>query len=408
MHISYFTEQPYSALDSQDAWKIHDFDHPSRQPGHNVLMHSNRFFDPAVATKLFELRMKEYELADEVGFDGVMMNEHHNAAYCMQSRIGIMSAAVAARTKRVKIVQLGNPLPTAENPVQIAEDIAMVDMMSGGRLVPGMVRAGGAEQIANNVNPAFNRERFIEAHDLIIKTWTVPGPWRWEGEHYQQRVVNPWALPVQKPHPRIWVPGVTSNETIEFAARRRYPFICLNTTVEDTKKIWERYEFYASQVGFKSGPQHRGYLVRCIVADTEEKARASAREHMWMGSEFAGFGREAWQLPTGYSSLAAKMGRRRLISEGFVSGDIDQQIARGTMVCGTPDQVIKRLRWWMEETRIGILVLWQNDGRYSHEAGMESIELMGRKVLPAVKEIAKELKLYDPFEVDEPVSLQFS
>ena len=91
---------------------------------------------------------------------------------------------------------LGNPLPIADNPVRLAEELAMIDMISKGRLVSGFVRGGGVESIAANINPAFNRERFEEAHDLIIKTWTTPGPWRWEGEHYQFRVVNPWVLPL--------------------------------------------------------------------------------------------------------------------------------------------------------------------------------------------------------------------
>ena len=115
-------------------------------------------------------------------------------------------------TKNVKIVILGNPLPLSDNPVQLAEELAMIDMISKGRLVSGFVRGGGQEQLANNVNPAFNRDRFEEAHDLIVKTWTTPGPFRWEGTQYQHRVVNPWAVPMQKPHPRIWIPGVISRE----------------------------------------------------------------------------------------------------------------------------------------------------------------------------------------------------
>ena len=110
-------------------------------------------------------------------------------------------------TKRVKIVLLGNPLPIADNPVRLAEELAMIDLVSKGRLVSGFVRGGGVESLATNVNPAYNRERFNEAHDIIIKTWTQPGPFRWEGSHYQLRVVNPWVLPFQQPHPRVWIPG---------------------------------------------------------------------------------------------------------------------------------------------------------------------------------------------------------
>ena len=136
---------------------------------------------------------------------------------------------------------LGNPLPIADNPVRLAEELAMIDLISKGRLVSGFVRGGGVESIASNTNPAFNRERFEEAHDLIIKTWTTPGPWRWEGEHYQFRVVNPWVLPVQQPHPRIWIPGISSRETIVWAPHR-YPYIGLNLPIEEAMPVWSTYD----------------------------------------------------------------------------------------------------------------------------------------------------------------------
>ena len=157
----------------------------------------------------------------------------------MQAKINICASILAAITKKVKIVLLGNPLPLAENPVRLAEELAMIDMISKGRLVSGFVRGGGVESLAANTNPAFNRERFEEAHDLIVKAWTTPGPWRWEGNHYQFRVVNPWAVPMQKPHPRVWIPGVSSRETIVWSAQHRYPYIALNLPIEESKQVWE-------------------------------------------------------------------------------------------------------------------------------------------------------------------------
>ena len=79
----------------------------------------------------------------------------------------------------------------------------------------------------------------------IKKAWTVPGPFRWEGTHYQHRVVNPWAVPLQKPYPRVWIPGVLSKETIIWAAKQRYPYIALNTSIAATKSIWQLYDAVA-------------------------------------------------------------------------------------------------------------------------------------------------------------------
>src|SRR5207249_3491353 len=142
------------------------------------LMFSNRHFDPAAGSRLYNEYLEHYRLAETVGFDGIMLNEHHNAPFCMQAKCNVFASILAATTRRVKIVLLGNPLPLADNPVRLAEELAMIDMVSRGRLVSGFVRGGGQEQLATGVNPAYNRERFEEAHDLIVRAWTQPGPCR--------------------------------------------------------------------------------------------------------------------------------------------------------------------------------------------------------------------------------------
>ncbi len=120
-----------------------------------------------------------------------------------------------------------------------------------------MSAAAGQEQLATGVNPAFNRERFEEAHDLIVKAWTVPGPFRYEATHYQHRVVNPWAVPLQKPHPRVWIPGVISKETIIWAAQHGYPTcIALNTPVDRTNQIWKMYDDAAEEAGYTPGSDY--------------------------------------------------------------------------------------------------------------------------------------------------------
>jgi alkanesulfonate monooxygenase SsuD/methylene tetrahydromethanopterin reductase-like flavin-dependent oxidoreductase (luciferase family) len=409
MLLSYFTEQPMSTYPAQEALRLHPDDHPARKPGDTVLLFSNRFFDPVAGSRLYRDRLDHYRLAEEVGFDAVMTNEHHTAPFSMQARCNITSAFAAAVTERVKILQLGNPLPLWDNPVQLAEETAMIDMLSGGRLIAGIVRGGGTEQLANNVNPAFNRERFQEAHDLLVKAWTVPGPWRWEGVHYDLRVVNPWAVPLQKPHPRIFVPGVISRETVEWAAQHAYPYIALGTAIEDTLKIWQLYDQVAAAAGYQAGPEHRGYLMRCCVAETEADALRHARQYLWMAGEFTGVARPTWANPTGYSSWESRRSRE-LAGGGSLGGykgeeDFKRHLERGTIIAGTPDQVRDRIFEWMERTRPGILILWASDGRMTQEESLASIRLMGTEVLPALRGRGSELGLQGPFTANSPVSL---
>src|SRR3984893_17984935 len=221
MHLMYFTEQPMSTYPAEEGLKV----------GHTALLFSNKYFDPVAGSRLYNERIEEYVYAEEVGFDGIMLNEHHNAPFSMQAKCNVFASILAAVTKRVKLVLLGNPLPLAENPVRLAEELAMIDMISKRRLVSGFVRGGGQEQLANGVTPAFNRERFEEAHDLVVAAWSREGPFRWEGTHYQQRVVNPWAVPLQKPYPRVWRPGVLRQETSICAGKQRYPDIALNISI---------------------------------------------------------------------------------------------------------------------------------------------------------------------------------
>jgi len=403
MHLMYFTEQHMSTYPPAEGDRY----------GYTALLFPNKFFDPISGSRLYNERLVEYQYVDECGWDGIMLNEHHNAPFCMQAKTNIFATAIAATTKRVKIVLLGNPLPVADNPVRLAEELAMIDLLSKGRLVPGIVRGGGVEAFASNTNPAFNRERFEEAHDLIIKTWTQPGPWRWEGNHYQFRVVNPWVIPMQKPHPRIWVPGVSSRETIVWCAQHGYPYIALNLPIAAGKEVWRLYDETAEQSGYKAGPEYRGYLLRVRVDETEEKAMRNVREFMWMQGEFTGLTHPVWAAPSGYLGEWARRpmaelraGYRQKAKHERVT--LEDQLRNLTLIAGNPKQVIEKLRIYLEETRPSIVALWGNDGRISHEDSLSYIRLMGQEVLPALREIGKELGLNSPFELNTPVSRAYA
>ena len=185
----------------------------------------NELFDPVEGQRLYGEYLDQLEYAEQLGFDGVCVNEHHQTAYGLMPCPNIMAATLARRTSRVKIAIVGNALPLRDHPQRVAEETAMLDLISGGRMICGLVRGIGDEYASYAIDPSLSRERFLEAHDLLLKIWTEPGPFRWEGKHYDFRYVNVWPRPLQQPHPPIWVPTQASGETIRWAAERRYPVI---------------------------------------------------------------------------------------------------------------------------------------------------------------------------------------
>ena len=166
--VFFFTEMGYTAYSQEAAGRY----------GYTNLMFPNENFSPEKASELYSMYFEELQYCTESGFDGVMINEHHNNPLCMMPSVNVIGAVLSKMTKQGKIVFLGNVLPIHENPLRVAEEIAMIDCISGGRVICGFVRGLGQESWATNTNPVYNRERFDEAHNLIVKTWTTPGPFR--------------------------------------------------------------------------------------------------------------------------------------------------------------------------------------------------------------------------------------
>jgi alkanesulfonate monooxygenase SsuD/methylene tetrahydromethanopterin reductase-like flavin-dependent oxidoreductase (luciferase family) len=203
------------------------------------------------------------------------------------------------------------------------------------------------------------------------------------------------------------VPGVVSKETIVWAAEHRYPYISLNTPLEQTRRIWGLYDEAADRVGYTPSSEHRGYLLRVHVSDSEEKAEKNAREFLWMQGEFTGLAHPVWANPSGYFSPSNRRGFVDIATGRRPNRGADpyeKQIEDLQIIAGTPKTVIPKLRRIMEEARPGIFSLWGNDGKVNHEDSKTCIRLLGQEVMPALREIAKELDLKGPFENDTPIS----
>ena len=287
MHVAYFTERPYR-------WVPEDV--IIRNKAYFAV--PNSYFDHVRGAEDYNYYLDEYVRAEELGFDGVALNEHHGNPFCMGSVMNVEAAILARITNRVKILLIGNPLPVIKHPLRMAEELATIDLISRGRLVTGWVRGAGSEQFFNNANPAYNREMFEEAHDFIVQAWTRPGPWRYEGKHFHYRHVNPWVLPYQKPHPPMIIPGVLSPETVRWSAEKAYPYIGLGTSLGPTADLWDLYADVAAKSGYQAGPENFGYLIPTFVADTDEKAQELGKGFIFGGGQTV-FSRPEYTLAAG-------------------------------------------------------------------------------------------------------------
>ena len=419
MHLMWFTERAYHYDPEVDPEKYRMFENEVIR-NRSFFGLPNKYFEPAHGSKLLNQYLDAAVMSEDLGFDGIMLNEHHGTPFCLGSVMDVEAAILAKMTRRLRIVLLGNPVPTVANALRLAEELSMIDLISGGRLVPGWVRGAGSEQLANNANPAFNREYFEEGVDFIIKAWTTPGPFRYEGRHFHFRFVNPWVLPLQKPHPPIWIPGLISPETVKWCAKKRFPYVALATKLEPTVEMWKMYTDEAAREGYQAGSENFGYLQPVFVADNEERAIELGKRYLYGGS-FAHFARPEWMFPPGYNSKDAIRRQARLAtgpnqpgkaifdSHGEQSDAQIEAIKRGIydgyeqtrrdlqMIAGTPKTVIPQLRKVLEVLRPGIFAFWI-DGPVGFKDRTRCLELLGREVMPAVREMAREFGIVDPFE----------
>ncbi len=375
VEVYFHSQQPYTHVSDED---LAPFDA-------GRLLFPNRYFDPQKAHVLYNQYHEQYAFADESGLDGIMTNEHHSYYANMKPSANLDAAVISKMTKRVKIAILGNILPIVD-PVRIAEELAMVDLYSGGRLISGFVRGDAVETLQAGVDPTENRERFEEAHDLIIKCWTEPGPFRYEGKHYHYRTVNPWVLPIQKPHPPIWFPGNSSPESVMWAASHGYTYVNVGALIEMTTQLKQIYIDTAHEAGFQPGPEHFGYQVRALVADTDEKAQELGRMFMWT-LDHRRKGPREHSDPPGYQSRQARtLGMQLPVAPGQkMTYEKHQEL--NSIVVGTPETVTRKLATTIESLNPGYLILNGIDGPIPHDDAMRSIGLLGKEVVPALHEI---------------------
>jgi alkanesulfonate monooxygenase SsuD/methylene tetrahydromethanopterin reductase-like flavin-dependent oxidoreductase (luciferase family) len=345
----------------------------------------NSLFDPDVGTQIYNRYLDELILAEELGFDGVCVNEHHQNAYGLMPSPNLMASILARQTSRVRIAVVGNALPLYDPPTRVAEEFAMIDCISGGRLIAGMVVGGGPEYYSFSINPAQARERFQEAHDIIKRAWTEPGPFEFIGKHYKLRYVNSWPRPVQQPHPEIWIPGVGSLETIEFVARNRYAYMGIPYFHIDVfERMFKMMREACQREGYEVDPLQLGWLVPIFVADTDAEARRQYEDHFWY------FVRRLLPginiSPPGYTSIRSYeniLKGAKTFALNLKSWDEVQ--AGEYAIVGSPDTVTERLTENLRRLGPGNLLGLFQLGTLPADATRRSLELFATEVMPKLR-----------------------
>ena len=376
MRFSFFHLMPYPYLPD-------DFDEAYNS---SSLTFPNKNFDPKLGSQLYNRYLDELEYADSVGFDGIAVNEHHQSAYGLMPSPNIMAAALARRTERARIMVLGNAIGIRGNPLRVAEEIAMLDLMSGGRVDSGFVRGIGWEYFAHSLSPTRSRERFNEAHDLIIKAWTSEEMFEWVSPNYEYRYVNLWPRPLQQPHPPIYIPGAGSTETMKFCAERRYTYMSVYAPTRVVRMWFDGYRKAAAELGYVPDPERIALSIPIYVADTDERAHAEGRPAVeWLfrkGLKIPG----ELASPPGYMSLGSLRGVIAAGMRAFSSLSYEELLAQGYAVVGSPETVARRLREMYDDLGgygqlIGLFAI----GPSTHEQVMRSAELFAGEVIPALR-----------------------
>ena len=358
---------------------------------------SNSLYDPQLGAGLYERYLGELVAAEELGLDGVVVNEHHQNAYGLMPSPNLMAAALTRETSRVAICVLGNALPLYNPPTRVAEEMAMLDVMSGGRIIAGLVVGGGPEYYSTNVNPTEARPRFREALDLVVQAWTRPGPFSFDGEYYHLPYVNPWPRPLQQPHPPIWIPGLGSPSTISFCAERGYGYmgVAYYAPPETFARQALTYRDAVDASGRVFDPELLGWLTTVYVADSDERAVEEAAPHLayfqgTLASGFVGPGK-VW-MPPGYlepPALVQFLGELRAMVEGPRPTDPRHAVWRRSPLIGSVDTVRERLLSFVTELGIGTVLALLQFGSLPAELTSRSMHLYATEVVPYVRDRAQ-------------------
>jgi alkanesulfonate monooxygenase SsuD/methylene tetrahydromethanopterin reductase-like flavin-dependent oxidoreductase (luciferase family) len=337
-------------------------------------------YSDEAAERSYRSALDRFRLADETGWDWVTVAEHHFSPFSLTPNPMLLAGALTQVVRRAKIAVLGPTIPML-NPVRVAEEFAMLDTITGGRVVAGLMRGTPNEYVTYNVNPEESRSRFQEALQLIRKVWTEPQPFGWQGRHYEFRAVSIWPRPVQKPHPPLYMSG-SSPESGQYAAENHVGIGFAVTTLPLASKAIAHYRDHAHKTGWEPKPDDIIYRCGLHLAESDEQANADLTSGPARGRfSISNPALESAVAGTSYYGRDFEAQRNRVARLPTLKDAVEQ----GQILFGGPESVFAQIMKIRDIIGAGILdlvLITQEDGK-----AQKAIELFASKVLPRLHDM---------------------
>lgn len=356
--------------------------------------------DPREVHRYLNWNVDELELADDLGFDGIGVNEHHSNGYSFSGSPNLTASILARRKSDAAIMLLGNTLTQYNPPTRVAEELATLDCMSGGRIIAGMpVGSPMDTTIVHGITPTEVRARYHEAHDLIKRAWTESGPFPFNGKYHKLRYVNPWPQPLQRPHPPIWLGGGGSPETWKFATDNDYVYTYLSWGGHKYgKELMDGFWRTVEHEGLDDNPYRAGFAQVVVVADTDAEAERIYMPHIRDFFDKAMYVAPHHAFIPGYfkkaslQSFLTKPGQSKKNAPFGVPAGRDmtwkQHVEQEAMVIGgSPSTVADKLTEAVKSLRVGHLMVILQLATMTREDTERNTRLFAEQVLPKIRHI---------------------
>ena len=387
MKFMWFHLMPYTELPE---------DFRETNPSVWVDIHSS-LFDPKRAHHMYNDFMDELEFAAQCGFDAICVNEHHSNGYGLMPSPNLIASSLSRRTTDTAICVMGNSLALYNPPTRVAEEFAMIDCISGGRLIAGFPVGTPMDTCyAYGQNPSQLRERYLEAHDLIMRAWQEQDTFAFNGRYNQQRYVNLWPRPIQRPHPPIWIPGGGSIETWQWCAEKDYVYSYLSYYGHKVGQatmdgFWQE----MSRLGKDRNPYRAGFAQTVAVAESRQQAMDLYTE----AAEYF-FGRclhidQRFVAPPGYTTEATtRVGLQSQVAKAAAYSDkfkllptkMPDLVQNGYIITGTPDDVVQQIEELANNLNVGNLMLLLQFGNMNKDLTKYNTKLFADSVMPKLRD----------------------